>query len=77
MCCSPWGHKESDTTERLNSTKLSQITLSSASTRQKEPGLKSGNVYISPSDPVVRGQAGLLREGQCEEHDLINQTHIL
>ena len=50
-------------TERLNSTKLSQITLSSASTRQKEPGLKSGNVYISPSDPVVRGQAGLLREG--------------
>ena len=21
-CCSPWGHKESDTTERLNSTEL-------------------------------------------------------
>ena len=20
MCCSPWGHKDSDTTERLNST---------------------------------------------------------
>ena len=20
VCCSPWGHKESDTTERLNST---------------------------------------------------------
>ena len=22
MCCSPWGHKESDTTERLTSTEL-------------------------------------------------------
>ena len=21
MCCSPWGHKESDTTERLNNNK--------------------------------------------------------
>ena len=21
-CCSPWGHKESDTTERLNSTEI-------------------------------------------------------
>ena len=28
VCCSPWGHKESDTTERLNWTKLvSQETL--------------------------------------------------
>ena len=23
MCCSPWGHKESDTTEQLNRTELS------------------------------------------------------
>ena len=22
VCCSPWGHKESDTTERLNNTNL-------------------------------------------------------
>ena len=22
VCCSPWGHKESDTTERLNGTEL-------------------------------------------------------
>ena len=22
MCCSPWGHKESDTTERLNPTTM-------------------------------------------------------
>ena len=22
VCCSPWGHKESDTTERLNDTEL-------------------------------------------------------
>ena len=22
MCCSPWGRKESDTTERMNSTEL-------------------------------------------------------
>ena len=28
LCCSPWGHKESDTTERLNnSNKGSQVTL--------------------------------------------------
>ena len=27
-CCSPWGHKESDTTEQLNSTELMQtITM--------------------------------------------------
>ena len=25
-CCSPWGHKESDTTEELNSTQLNCIT---------------------------------------------------
>ena len=25
MCCRPWGHKESDTTERLNSHNLSLI----------------------------------------------------
>ena len=25
MCCSPWGHKESDTTERLNNNNLSLI----------------------------------------------------
>ena len=24
MCCSPWGHKESDTTERLNRTELTE-----------------------------------------------------
>ena len=23
-CCSPWGHKESDTTERLNSNKYAE-----------------------------------------------------
>ena len=26
MRCSPWGHKESDTTERLNSTETRQVT---------------------------------------------------
>ena len=26
MCCSSWGHKESDTTERLNSTELKQLS---------------------------------------------------
>ena len=26
-CCSPWGHKESDTTERLNCTELSCTEL--------------------------------------------------
>ena len=25
VCCSPWGHKESDTTDRLNCTELSSI----------------------------------------------------
>ena len=25
VCCSPWGHKESDTTERLNGTELKSI----------------------------------------------------
>ena len=27
MCCSPWGHKESDTTERLNGTGFSFFTV--------------------------------------------------
>ena len=26
--CSPWGHKESDTTERLNSVQFSSVTQS-------------------------------------------------
>ena len=26
-CCSPWGHKESDTTERLNGTELNENLL--------------------------------------------------
>ena len=25
LCCSPWGHKESDTTERLNGTELIEL----------------------------------------------------
>ena len=25
VCCSPWGHKELDTTEQLNCTKLTDI----------------------------------------------------
>ena len=28
VCCDSWGHKESDTTERLNWTELFVITLS-------------------------------------------------
>ena len=27
VCCSPWGHKESDTTERLNRTESLRSTL--------------------------------------------------
>ena len=26
LCCSPWGHKESDMTERLNNNKLVQFS---------------------------------------------------
>ena len=26
VCCSPWGHKESDTTERLNNNKFIYLT---------------------------------------------------
>ena len=26
-CCSPWGHKESDTTERLNNNCIAQGTI--------------------------------------------------
>ena len=26
-CCSPWGHKESDTTERLNSNKMTNTYI--------------------------------------------------
>ena len=38
-CCSPWGHKESDTTKRLNSTETRTNTL----IRESQPG-KFGNV---------------------------------
>ena len=31
MCCDPWGRKESDTTERLNSTELHDIFLTQRS----------------------------------------------
>ena len=26
-CCGPWGHKESDTTERLNLTELNRVMM--------------------------------------------------
>ena len=29
VCCSPWGRKESDTTERLNSTSLQHVNYAS------------------------------------------------
>ena len=32
VCCSPWGHKESATTERLNSTELACQVISDATT---------------------------------------------
>ena len=34
-CCSPWGRKESDTTERLNSNKRSQDHLLSGNFHQE------------------------------------------
>jgi len=29
VCCSPWGHKESDTTERLNNNKICHEVMGS------------------------------------------------
>ena len=31
MCCSPWGHKELNTTEQLNSTEYKALTLDNCS----------------------------------------------
>ena len=37
-CCSPWGRKESDTTERLNWTKLNVINVAVCAKRNTELG---------------------------------------
>ena len=48
-CCSPWGHKESDTTERLNSTETvaPQAPLSMRFPRQ---AYQSGLPVLTPGD---------------------------
>ena len=48
VCCSPWGHKESDTTERLNWTELSRLT-------SFDGQHSSGSIiWLSPGEGLLR-----------------------
>ena len=38
-CCSPWGHKETDTTEQLNKNKIGVATVE----KSREVSQKTGN----------------------------------
>ena len=45
VCCSPWGHKESDTTERLNWTEVDEKILSNRHTEDGEGIRDRVNMY--------------------------------
>ena len=51
-CCSPWGHKESDTTELLNNRRLGSIPGS-----ERSPGEENGHPvqYSCLENPTDRG----------------------
>ena len=51
VCCSPWGHKELDMTERLNWTKLKSFPGCSV---VKNPPVNSGNIKLHAFDLWVR-----------------------
>ena len=47
-CCSPWSHKESDTTERLNGTELKTESLTILRVERRTLGLPGGSVVKNP-----------------------------
>ena len=58
VCCSPWGHKESDTTERLNWTELFPITIFHLVLLSTVHGVKS-EVLINSGNAVTNRFASL------------------
>ena len=61
MCCSPWGHKELDTTEQLNNKGSLQDAAAAAKSLQSCPTL-CGHIDGSPPGFPIPGifQAGTL-----------------
>ena len=47
-CCSPWSHKESDTTERLNGTELKTESLTILRVERRTLGLPGDSVVKNP-----------------------------
>ena len=75
-CCSPWGCKESDTTEQLNRTEL--IGLEEYLARQSsyctleeeiENKIKAPSFWAGEQGEVVRNQAGMVPWGTLSTHD--------
>ena len=50
-CCSPWGHKESDTTYLLNNSKLLQVLLAPESNSHYQNGIIQLSLYFCREGP--------------------------
>ena len=54
MCCSSWGHKESETTEQVNWTEL-KITADGDCTHEIKIGLFLGRKVMTNLDSILKG----------------------
>ena len=60
MCCSPWGHKESDTTERLNNNKETNTRGDAGFRTRREEA-----PYSQPADPEAARRSSHSGPASC------------
>ena len=89
VCCSPWGHKESDTTERLNNNKIYIIEQQQSNITKQAVIVVTGRIEHCPHDYWDRttGNLGVVSPELCPTHffslpvlifnpfDVINYNH--
>ena len=72
MCCSPWGHKELDTIERLNSSELNPMTgASQVVLLVKNPPANAGDITYRGSVPHGGSGEYSLEEGMAAHSSIL------